>query len=304
MTQKANWIAVDWGTTNLRAWVLGADDEVLVELSAASGGGGLSGAEFEAALLALVESCLAPGQTIPVVACGMVGSRQGWIEAGYRAVPCRPSTGQGAVVAPTRDPRIKAFILPGLSQARPADVMRGEETQTGGFLAACPEFDGSICLPGSHSKWVQASAGEVVSFRTFLTGELYAAITAHTVLRHSVASGEDLAAFDRGVQDGLSRPEMLTTQLFALRAEGLLHGLGGASAAQRISGLLIGAELAGARHYWLGREVALVGEPGLCRLYARALEAQGVRPRIEDGRKMALEGLRTAHAAMGKGGLI
>jgi 2-dehydro-3-deoxygalactonokinase len=95
----------------------------------------------------------------------------------------RPDARSGA----TKDPRLRVSILPGLKQAVPPDVMRGEETQIAGFLAAAPGFDGVLCLPGTHAKWVQISAEEVVSFRTFMTGELFDLLSTQSVLRHSIA---------------------------------------------------------------------------------------------------------------------
>ena len=126
--------------------------------------GGLEQAEFEPALLRLIDPWLGPGKT-PVIACGMVGAKQGWAEAPYRPVPCKP--GEATPITPTTlDKRIALHILPGISQDSPADVMRGEETQVAGLLYENPQFDGIACLPGTHTKWVHISAEEIVSFRT------------------------------------------------------------------------------------------------------------------------------------------
>ena len=303
MAMQADWIAVDWGTTNLRAWVIGAEGGVLAQLASDRGMGVLNPDAFEPALLDLAGGYLDTNRQTPVVACGMVGARQGWVEAPYAAVPCPPPGTARAVRAPTRDPRIVVHILPGLCQNRPADVMRGEETQIGGFLAAYPDFDGTICLPGTHAKWVQISAGEIVSFRTFMTGDLFATISGHTVLRHSRAAGQDDAAFDAGVADGIANPALLTARLFGLRAEGLLHGLSPVAATERLSGLLIGQELAGAKHYWLGTRVALLGGAALSARYARALAAQGVVAEVHAGEDVVLAGLRAARAALAGGGM-
>lgn len=296
MSAPADWIAVDWGTTRLRAWVMDGAGREIAHLASDRGMGGLAPDAFEPALLELVGPHLAEGRATPVIACGMVGARQGWIEAAYEAVPCTPPGLAHATRAPATDPRLDVMILPGLSQDRPADVMRGEETQIAGFLATVPDFDGTICLPGTHTKWVQVSAGEVVSFRTVMTGELFAAISGHTVLRHTVGQAGDEAAFIDGVADGMARPEALTARLFGLRAEALLHGLDADAAASRLSGLLIGLELAGARGYWLGTRLALVGAAGLTARYAAALRAQGALPEVADGDEMVLAGLKAASA--------
>ena len=248
---KADWIAVDWGTTNLRAFAIGREG-ILAQAVSEDGMGRLDRDGFEPALLRLISPWLAEGTVTDVVACGMVGSRQGWHEAPYRAVPCTPLDAESLVTAPTRDPRIRVRLVPGLKQTSPADVMRGEETQIAGALALLPGFDGVICLPGTHSKWAHLSAGEVVSFQTFMTGEMFALLSQASVLRHGMqGDGWDDAAFDAGVSDALARPERIGARLFGIRAEGLIAELSAAAARARLSGLLIGMELAAARPYWL-----------------------------------------------------
>lgn len=285
------WIAVDWGTSNLRAWAMGADGP-LAEVESPEGMGSLSRDGFEQALLRLVSGWLPAQGPLTALACGMVGSRQGWTEALYRAVPCTPVSAGALTAAPAADARLRVLIAPGLSQDRPADVMRGEETQIAGALALMRGFDGVLCLPGTHTKWARVSAGEVVSFQTFMTGEMFALLSRQSVLRHGMGSdGWEDAAFDAGVDEALSRPERLAARLFALRAEGLLHGLGADAARSRLSGLLIGAELAAARPYWLGQPVALVGSAAMSAAYARALAAQGAAARILSAADCTLAGL-------------
>lgn len=290
-----DWIAVDWGTSQLRAYAM-AGGAVRAERASDHGMGKLTPQGFEPALLALVGDWLGAGR-MQVVVCGMAGARQGWVEAPYRQVPCAPVQSGAFVAAPVQDPRLSVQILPGLSQPAPADVMRGEETQIAGLLALEPGFDGVACLPGTHSKWARISAGEVVSFQTFMTGELFALLSTQSVLRHGMAAeGTDEAAFAEGLSQALSRPERLAAQLFALRAEGLLHGLAPQAARARLSGLLIGAELAAARPYWLGQRVALIGAPALARTYAAALAHQGLTAECLDVRACTLAGLAAARA--------
>jgi len=200
------------------------------------------------------------------------------------------------VAAPQADPRVSVYVVPGLKQAKPADVMRGEETQIAGFLALNPGWDGVICLPGTHSKWVHVSAGEVVSFQTFLTGETFALFADHSVLRHGMA-GWDNAGFDAGVAQGLERPDRLLARLFTLRAEGLLDGLDPATARARLSGLLIGAELAAAKPYWLGQRVAVLGAGALAALYGRALDGLSVPVSAHTADAATLAGLAAMRAA-------
>ena len=289
----ADWIAVDWGTSHLRAWAM-AGDAVRAEATSDDGMSRLTKAQFEPALLRLIEPWLGAAK-VPVIACGMVGSRQGWVEAPYVTVPCRPLP-EALVAAPVVDPRIDVRVVPGLRQMEPADVMRGEETQIAGFLSLTPGFDGVLCLPGTHSKWVHVSAGEVVSFRSFMTGEMFDLLSTVSVLRHTVGDGWDADAFAQAIADALSRPEAVAAKLFSIRAEALLRGLDAGTARARLSGALIGLELAGARPYWLGQNVALIGAPKLSAIYAAALAAQGVVAAVADGAAMTRAGLSAARA--------
>lgn len=299
-----NWIAVDWGTSNLRAWAMeetAGGSRILEEATSEKGMGKLKPQEFEAALLEVAAPWLdQSGQARTLVlACGMVGARQGWSEAVYRKVPCTPTDPAGLTRVATQDSRLDVRIAPGLAQDRPADVMRGEETQLAGALAMNPGFDGVFCLPGTHSKWAQVSAGEVVSFQTFMTGELFALLSTQSVLRHSITGeGWDEAAFDEGLSDALSRPDRIAAKLFSLRAEALLHGMTPAQARARLSGLIIGIELAGSKPYWLGQEVKLIGAPALQASYARALATQGLHAESLDATACTLAGLSALHAKL------
>lgn len=291
---RPSWIAVDWGTSNLRAFAIGPAG-VLAEAASGDGMGTLARDGFEPALLRLIEPWLSG--PVEVIACGMAGSRQGWHEAPYRAVPCAPVDATTLTWVPTGDARLRLRIVPGLKQASPADVMRGEETQIAGVLALRRGFDGVLCLPGTHSKWVHVSAGEVVSFQTCMTGELFALLSGQSVLRHGMAGeGFDEASFDAALSDALSRPERLAARLFGIRAEGLLSGLAPAAARARLSGLLIGIELAATKPYWLGQPVTIIGADRLSGLYARALAAQGVAAQAIPAAEATLAGLALARA--------
>ncbi len=289
-----DWIAVDWGTTNLRAFAMKSGAKI-AEVISDDGMGKLARDAFEPALISLIAPWLSGTRRTPVIACGMVGSRQGWHEAPYRTTPCAALDPAALIRVPTTDPRILMHIVPGLRQNKPADVMRGEETQIAGALALTPGFDGVFCLPGTHSKWVHVSAGEVVSFQTFMTGELFALLSTQSVLRHGMTGvGWDDAAFDAGLSDALSRPEKLAANLFSLRAEGLLANLAAPQARARLSGLLIGVELAAAKPYWLGQPIAIIGADALSATYARALAAQGTTPTLIPAAETVLAGLSLA----------
>jgi 2-dehydro-3-deoxygalactonokinase len=295
---KPEWIAVDWGTSNLRVWAMGHEG-VLAEAASDAGMGSLARDGFEPALLELIRDWLGEGP-MPIIACGMVGARQGWAEAPYRAVPCTPVAMGELLPVLTHDPRLQVRIVPGLKQMTPADVMRGEEVQIAGALSLLGDFDGVLCLPGTHSKWAHVSTGEVVSFQTFMTGEMFALLAGQSVLRHGIGKGWDEVAFDAGLSDALSRPEKLAARLFSLRAEGLLAGLSPDAANARLSGLLIGAELAAAKPYWLGQRVVLIGAPKLSAHYARALASQGLSAERLDITACTLSGLASARGLLQK----
>lgn len=284
-----NWIAADWGTTNLRLWAMSGRKPVEAR-SSDQGMGGLTPDQFAPALARATEGWPA----VPVIACGMVGSRQGWIEAPYAPVPC-PATPR--LVALPGDPGGRPVrVVCGIRQDSPADVMRGEETQIAGLLALEPDFDGIACLPGTHTKWVRISAGEICNFVSFMTGEIFALLSRHSVLRHSLGEGQgDPAAFRTALSDAMSRPERGYAGLFQLRAESLLSGLDPAEARGRLSGTLIGWELAAARPWWLGSQVTVIGAPALADLYVDALAAQGVPAARMSATDATLAGLAAAH---------
>ncbi len=290
------WIAVDWGTSRLRAWAM---DGASVSAEAASNDGmaTLAPGGFKTALIRLIDPWLLSASD--VYACGMVGAKQGWVEAPYRNAPC-PALTSHLIEAPVTDPRLSVHIAPGVAQATPPDVMRGEETQIAGFLMDMSDFDGVICLPGTHTKWVHISAGEIVSFRTFMTGEIFALIAAQSVLRHDIGDGWDDDAFAEAVSDAMSRPEALAARLFSLRATSLLQGPTPNAARAAASGYLIGMELAAARSYWLGRQVAVLGDGAQADAYAAALTAQGAAPITASATAATLRGLVALHQ-MGMG---
>ena len=201
---RPDWIAVDWGTSRLRAWAM-AGGQVLEALASDKGMGALTPDGFEPALLELAGGWLdgAP----PVIACGMVGARTGWAEAEYRAVPCTPLDPARATRPDGADPRLPVLILPGLSQSSPPDVMRGEETQLAGLAARLRSAPATVCTPGTHSKWVTLDNGTVTGFTTFMTGEAFALFAERSVLRHSVDTADtDSDAFCSAVAEMVDRP--------------------------------------------------------------------------------------------------
>lgn len=297
VVQTNRWIAVDWGNTNLRVWVVSGAGDIEASLVQALGTSTQGGSGFEAVLMEMIEPFLSDERVTEVLCCGAIGAREGWVETPYISVPCTSPKIGDAVSVPTHDDRLRLSILPGVSQASPADVMRGEETQVAGALALLQEFDGIVCLPGTQTKWVHVSAGEIVSFQTYMTGDLFGALTGHSLLRHTI--GETLGseeAFLAAVEDGMARPQSMAARFAGLRASALLDDLPQDTARSQLSGVLIGAELAGARPYWLGQEVIVVGTSELPALYLSALTAQGAMVRALNEAEVTLAGMKAAHS--------
>lgn len=306
---RPHWIAVDWGTTHLRAYAMDGQGGVLARghglgMGALSAGdaGASRQASFEAALLGAVEPWLSD-RPVTLLMCGMVGSRQGWCEAGYLPVPQSLfNLGEALAEVPAKDQRLTPFIVPGISQTDPYDVMRGEETQLAGYVSqasgANSTVSGRVCLPGTHAKWARVESGAVIHFSTAMTGELFDLITEHSILAHSVSDDAlDSEAFRDSVLAAYHDPACLTEALFSVRAEGLLAGEDGVRARGRVSGLLVGAELAGAK-LEPGEPVTLIGAPKLCVAYSEALAALGLDAALLDGEAMVLRGLSDIHAQL------
>lgn len=293
---------MDWGTTNLRVWGIGADGEVVAEASSDKGMGKLDRPGFEAALLELIGDWLPQGRRTLVIACGMVGARQGWVEVPYRQAPCRPIFSDTIGSPETRDPRLEVKVLAGIKQIQPdPDVMRGEETQIAGFLAEQPGFEGTLCLPGTHTKWVRIGAGEIVQFKTFMTGELFSLLATQSVLRHSLNDAEwDRSEFAKAIEATALHPSGFAGRLFSIRAESLVSGLEPAAAKARLSGTLIGMELAAARDYWHDQNLTIIGNGPQSETYAAGLRALGQSPRLTDASHVTLTGLRSAYQHLAK----
>jgi 2-dehydro-3-deoxygalactonokinase len=294
LSAQISWVAVDWGTSHLRVWLMDSANTVLAGRQSTDGMSRLATNEYGDALYRLVPE-LDGRKQIPVICCGMVGSRQGWAEAPYAQAPCKPPGIDAATCL--QDGALNVRILPGVKQMSPPDVMRGEETQIAGFLEAHSGFDGVICLPGTHSKWVHISAGEIVSFRTFMTGEMFDLLGRQSVLRHSIAEdGWDADAFESALSDALSRPGDIAARLFSLRAAQLVGDQSPQTARAKLSGLLVGIELASARPYWLGQPIAIIGADALAQIYADALIAQGGSVTRVSGLDITLQGLCAAYS--------
>jgi len=300
----AAFVVVDWGTSSFRGWLMSAGGEALAESRGGEGMLHCAGTGFAPVLRDHLARLGAPAGA-PVLICGMAGARQGWVEAPYLKTPTRlDALHEGAI-------RIDApgdiRILPGIAQARPdrPDVLRGEETQLLGVTE--PGFTGLVCIPGTHSKWVRIDAGRVVEFSTYMTGELFSVIAQHSILVHAIEAANDgtgphpadIEPFREGLATALAEPTALTASLFRLRAAQLLGFEQRADGAARLSGLLIGTELADAAHrHGSPRSVRLIATGALGRLYEAALTAQGLDVTTVDAEQASRLGLGKAALAI------
>ncbi len=297
----ASLIALDWGTSSLRAYRLGPGGRVLdrlhlpwgiMHLPPAPDGTADAAPDrgFERAFDAACGAWLRDEPELPVIACGMVGSAQGWREAAYLDLPTRLDGLARRLVRVDRGDRAPVHIVPGLIERDGLpNVMRGEETQVAGVLAALPadlvaDGDVLVCLPGTHCKWVSVQAAEVGHFDTFMTGEVYAALRGHTILGRTMrdAGAPDEAAFARGLAVAGSEAGRMgpLSTIFSSRTLGLTGTLAGTAQADYLSGLLIGHEVAAVAAA-LAREdrrprIVLCGDAGLCGRYAQALRRHGL----------------------------
>ena len=291
----ADWVAVDWGTSNLRYWIM-LSNKVRHFGHKSLGMIHLNQKDYEQTLIKEIEEFLDSSNKTPILICGMAGSLQGWKEAPYLTVPCMPPNLKDTIEVECRDPRISVKILPGLKQDNPSDIMRGEETQIKGFLVQKNYFDGVVCLPGTHTKWVKISAGEIISFQTYMTGELFYLLSEESVLKYSIEKlGWDQTAFIGDVKEMMADSKLLGAKLFSLRAKSILRSVNSVESKSTLSGYLIGLELAGSRPYWLGEEVCILGNNEICVAYETALNSQGVRVERHPDEEISLKGLKSIY---------
>jgi 2-dehydro-3-deoxygalactonokinase len=265
-------IGLDWGTSSLRAMRFDVHGHVIETRQESWGIRMLPEGGFEAALDAICKDW--PG--LPILAIGMVGSRQGWKETGYIDTPATVTALAKASVQLTSAGGRHLHIVPGVRDANGPDVMRGEETQVFGALSARAERaeDSWLVLPGTHSKWVHVRDGHIHRLHTMMTGELYALLRTHSILGADVPpeSGSDRPMFLQGVKTARSSgPGGALSQLFSVRARVLDGRMQPASVPEFLSGLLIGEELRVAHAAgWTSAAPLLVGDGALCERYRLA----------------------------------
>lgn len=269
-------IAIDWGTTSFRAYRLDAHGYVTDTRTAQAGILSVGDGAFAKVLEQHAGDWIDAGET-RIVMSGMIGSRQGWLEVPY--VPC--PAGLDEIAAGMRKvpwDRATVWIAPGVAcrdETGVPDVMRGEETQVLGCLDQLGAGAHTVCLPGTHSKWVSVEHGCITRFATYMTGETFALFRSHSILgRMMKGEATDTDAFTEGVRRCADAGGLLH-HLFGVRSRGLFGELPDAAAASYLSGLLVGHEIRAARGN--ARTVHLLCTPQLAAVYARALSTLGMQ---------------------------
>jgi 2-dehydro-3-deoxygalactonokinase len=297
MTTVPVMIGVDWGTSNFRAWLMDAAAQPIDSVTSPEGLLKVPGRDFSASLSRACGSWLDRWPALPVLMCGMVGSRQGWREAAY----LKGDAGAGDLAEATLAIRPSLWdvrIVPGLQSTAydgSPDVMRGEETKLIGAVAIGAPKDGLFCMPGTHSKWVELRDGRICSITTFMTGELFALLRGNSILTGLIeAEGEvacDVAA--RAFQSGLRMGQeggAIAHKLFSIRAQALT-GTGSGATLEMLSGLLIGSEIATIHPKIVDKEVILIASEGVANQYRTALHQSGIEAPVVNGDEACRAGL-------------
>ena len=287
MRWAEGFIAVDWGTTNRRAYLLDGNGGRVQEFEDSKGILSVPAGGFRDAVSEIRDRL---GDK-PLLMAGMIGSNRGWVEAPYAKCPASLDDLAANLVWPEEG---RTAIVPGVSYltGSRADVMRGEEVQILGAVAnGMVPADSLVCHPGTHNKWIHVDDGRIVTFRTVMTGELFSLLKHHSILSDLLAQdAKDGDAFREGIRQGLSSGG-LTSDLFSVRASVLLGRARRDDAASFTSGLLIGADLRVGLAIAADSQIFVMGRPELTRLYVAGLEEAGKPAREVDGDDALLAGI-------------
>ena len=297
MTDTARCIAVDWGTTSLRATLLGSGGQALDRVARPKGILAVTDGDFAGELDAACGAWRQEHPDIAVLMSGMIGAQQGWVEAPYLEAPCDLEALIAAMITVPGDGTVR--IMPGV-RARTADgapeIMRGEETQIGGVITANGVTESLFCIPGTHSKWVRVRDGRIDDFATFMTGEVFAVLKDHSILGR-LMEPEDTFDADTFIQ-GLERAREaggLLHRLFSARTLGISNEMSKPGLASFLSGQLIGAEIMGARALYGGADTIQVLTTGaISEPYALAFNWANISTVTRDAEAAALAGLWAA----------
>jgi 2-dehydro-3-deoxygalactonokinase len=276
-------IGFDWGTSSLRAYLINSIGTV-AEVRKSSQGV-LTSQNFRETVSTLCKPWDKAYGPLDCIASGMIGSKQGWCDAGYVDAPANFQT----IAKQLKDISHLAgrhfLLVPGIKQGNPLDAMRGEETQVFGAMGVDQLSNGVAVLPGTHSKWVQMENGAVLKFNTYMTGETFALFRQHSILAKlmppQAEAGLFVEALCEGVRLAKAAPANLLSNLFSARTRGLFNELPSQALPDYLSGILIGHEIASAITEFSGG-LTLIGENALVARYSEALKIFNVAHQIID----------------------
>jgi len=293
-------ILIDWGMTNVRAWRLGDDGSILARQGAPDGIGRLGQASIADAFDRLTKGWLADDPSLPILMSGMIGGREGWIEAPYCDCPVGLSDLAASVVPLPARPGVR--VVPGIRfvDGSRRDLMRGEEVQIFGAIGDDGAETEILCLPGTHSKWVRFQRGKIREFHTSMTGEIFAILREHSSLGRLMPCAEmfDVDVFMRGLRRSNDAGGLLH-HIFSVRSEALHQTISRPSLHTYLSGILIGHEVSAMQRLYAGAAgVTLVGAPDLSARYAMALQWLDMASNAADVETATVTGLRNLHEAL------
>ena len=274
-------IAVDWGTSNRRAWALGPGGEIVRQRADDKGLLAHADRRFAHSLELFLTDWLKEAPDVPVIMAGMVGSRMGWVEVPYLSAPLQLTDLADHLVKAGEVAGSACWIVPGLSiddDLQP-EVMRGEECQMLGALLHQRTQSGLFVLPGTHSKWARVTDGRLTSFRTYITGELFDLLCkSGTLSQVMIGSQDNPAAFARGVK--ASADAELLNRVFSVRTFGLFGRMPAADLRSYLSGLLVGTEMRDALASWpetAQSAATCIGSAAMVTRYQAAAAELGLR---------------------------
>ncbi|MCP4143718.1 MAG: 2-dehydro-3-deoxygalactonokinase [bacterium] len=288
-------IAIDWGTSNFRLWLLSEHGNPMIVRRSDEGFQLGKSTGFENIVERYLDE-FGIQSNIPIIVCGMAGANQGWREAPYVKAPVSlDQVLSNSVSVPHRSRDVR--ILPGIAQRSllDPDVIRGQETRLLGVLEHIPQ-NGFVCMPGTHSRWIYLEQGMLKHFSTFFTGELFGLLANHSTLKLQQGVSLEIVpsshAFHRAFNETVDNPHETTNRLFRISASNLLGYSSPNSNAAELSGCILGLEFSGVQSkYGPVKEVSLVASKALGKLYASALNSRGTDVRFFDAEEAVIKGL-------------
>ena len=287
---RIDWIAIDWGTTNFRAWFI-KNDKVVKKIHKPHGIKNIQNKNYENILVNNIELPKKINNKIKIISCGMIGSKQGWLDCGYEKNLSLKKN--NLVKVETKNKYLDFYIVKGLSQTKPFDVIRGEETQVLGYLQSNQKFTGFICLPGTHSKWIKITRGKVVKFKTYMTGELFEIITKNSILNYSIK--------DKKINEKIFENSVILSQktnfnifdyLFEFRSRTLLSKKKYYPKSELLA-FLIGNEIKSNVKNIKDSKVIIIGSHNNSKLYSQAMQILKLNNTIVDSTNVTITGLKT-----------